>query len=134
MKLGVTATRDGLTSTQKAWLELLIRKHRVTCLVHGDCIGGDADCHDIARKLGLRVEIRPPDNPKQRAFKNGDVVFSPKPYLERNHDIVDSVDAMLGFPAQVEEQWRGSGTWATIRYAKKQGKLRKIVFPNLPLE
>jgi len=28
------------------------------------------------------------------------------------------------------EEWRGSGTWATIRYARKVGKPVTIIYPD----
>jgi len=57
-------------------------------------------------------------------------VLPSEEYLVRNHDIVDAVDKMYAFPKEIEEQWRGSGTWATIRYAKKKKKSLMVSFPH----
>lgn len=45
-------------------------------------------------------------------------------YLVRDHAMVDMVaedGVLLAFPRTPVEQRRGSGTWATIRYARKVG-------------
>ena len=52
-----------------------------------------------------------------------------KDYLVRNHDIVDVCDVLVATPGQKEEQIR-SGTWATIRYARKIRKQIIIVYPD----
>ncbi len=64
-----------------------------------------------------------------RNFSKGDETRKPKPYLKRNHDIVDESDILIGFPSSEEERLR-SGTWATVRYARKTGKRIYIIFPD----
>jgi hypothetical protein len=97
---------------------------------HGDCIGADADFHAIAVALGLPVAVHPPDNSSKRAFCQGaTLVLDPLPYLVRNHAIVDRSDRMIAAPGERKEQLR-SGTWATIRYARKQGKPLTVVWPD----
>lgn len=49
------------------------------------------------------------------------MVEIPKPYLERNQDIVRSTELLLATPENNVEQQR-SGTWATIRFARKMNK------------
>lgn len=41
-------------------------------------------------------------------------------YLDRNREMVDGADVLIAFPKTAEEETR-SGTWATIRYARKVG-------------
>lgn len=43
----------------------------------------------------------------------------PAPYIVRDHAIVDEVQFLIGCPRKDIEELR-SGTWATIRYARKQ--------------
>jgi hypothetical protein len=92
---------------------------------HGDCVGADAEADDLIAQIGgCKIVIHPPDNPRKRAFKTrypGRIVLPAKPYLMRNHDIVDATDILIAAPKTNEEELR-SGTWATIRYAMKQGK------------
>ena len=95
---------------------------------HGDCIGSDAEAHDIALSLGFYMVIHPPINESKRAFRTGHILKR-KSYLIRNRGIVDSTDRLLATPNEDYERLR-SGTWSTIRYAKKCGKLVTIIFPD----
>ena len=66
----------------------------------------------------------------KRANMVCDLVEPGEPFLTRNHNIVLFSDVMLATPKQVEEQRRGSGTWATIRYARQAEKPLAIVWPD----
>ena len=129
MKVGFTGTQEGMTKHQQFSVWNVLHDHKCTEFHHGDCIGADHEAAFIAEHEGHRVVSHPPDNPSKRAFFRGDVVMVEKPYLERNHDIVNAVDLMVATPKETEEQLR-SGTWATIRYAKKQGKPLAIIYPD----
>ena len=104
---------------------------------HGDCIGADAEFHDLCLQswpaASVRVVLHPPTVATKRAFKEspGQTDLDPLPYLQRNHAIVDSVDAMLGAPKGMSEELR-SGTWATIRYSRKRGVPLRILWPQKP--
>ncbi len=121
MHVGFTGTQKGLTHRQSQELALRLQELPLgSTFHHGDCVGADAEAHDIARRLSYnKVVIHPPINFHKRAWCSGTVVRPPKPYLERNHDIVDASDILIVCPAQQQEVQR-SGTWATIRYAKKK--------------
>lgn len=41
-------------------------------------------------------------------------------YMNRNQHMVNLADELVAFPKTEEEQWQGSGTWATIRRARKK--------------
>jgi len=58
-----------------------------------------------------------------------DEVWPAKPYLERNHDIVDATDYLIFAPKTRHEQLR-SGTWATYRYAKLMRKNILMLHPD----
>ena len=49
--------------------------------------------------------------------------------LARNRIIAARCDALLACPAEPDEQLR-SGTWSTIRYARKAGKPITIIRPD----
>lgn len=66
---------------------------------------------------------------KARAFTPADEIHLPAAPLDRNRLIVDSVDLMVAFPGKMKEQKR-SGTWYTIRYARKQGVPLMIFWPD----
>lgn len=97
---------------------------------HGDCINSDAAFHQIARRAGCIMHGHPPINPKKRAFCEFDVLYTEKEYLKRNKDIVFFSDVLIATPNGYIEQDIGSGTWATIRYARKKGIPIYIVYPN----
>ena len=121
MKIGFTGNQEGMSKNQTEGLRRELEKLQATELHHGDCIGADAEADQIARELGLSVVIHPPNNPNKRAWcaRLGDIEYEEKPYLVRNHDIVDAVDVMFAAPKTMTEELR-SGTWATIRYARKK--------------
>lgn len=126
MIVGFTGTRGEITTPQKHWVAMMLVRLKATELHHGDCIGSDAIAHELAVSLGLAVVIHPPLDPKARAYCQSDIVLPPRPYLVRNHDIVKACDVLLATPAGGERL--RSGTWATIRYARKV-HLRHYVFP-----
>ena len=92
-----------------------------TELHHGDCVGADRLAHVTAVCVGMRVVLHPPTNDSKRAFCTADREWPPLPYLSRNKVIVDFCDEMIAMPRTSNEQLR-SGTWATVRYARKRGK------------
>ena len=52
-----------------------------------------------------------------------------RPYLDRNKDMVRETAWLIAAPAEPEEQLR-SGTWSTIRFARKLGKPVFLIFPD----
>jgi hypothetical protein len=131
---GFTGTRDGLTEKQHKGLVDLLFLLVPRQVQHGDCVGADAELHNIALSLGLDIAIRPPIEQSHRAWC-GPVpsphifTFPPKPYLRRDHDIVDHTNYLIGCPKTMHALLR-SGTWATIRYAAKRDRVVYIVFPD----
>jgi hypothetical protein len=131
MRIGFTGTRRGLTPLQINALRDQIVALGADWFHHGDCVGADAVAHSLARVLGLRVSIHPPTDPRQRAFCEGaDRVCPEEPYLDRNHRIVRETDVLIACPGERQEVLRGSGTWSTVRYARKQGRPVIIVLPE----
>jgi len=129
--VGFTGTRYGMTDPQiKHFAEVCERlgegKEDVV-LVHGDCVGADAEAHGIAEGLGWQHLILPCNLPRDRAFCEGLVVEPPKPPLDRNVEIVQSCDILLGCPPG--EETRRSGTWHTIRTARRLERPTYIIYP-----
>lgn len=141
--VGFTGTRHGMTEAQKAAVEeklthLICGDHGHSCEMrvvvhHGDCVGADADFHRIARRLGFPVVIHPPDVGALRAhcekFPDSELptVLEPLPYLDRNQVIVAIARIVIATPAEMTEQVR-SGTWSTIRRARRNGEAVTHVF------
>lgn len=127
MIVGFTGTQVGMTRNQmdhlRAELKRLMADGKAPFeFHHGDCIGADAEAHEIALECGYEVVIHPPEYASKRAFCEGAAsVKPPKPYLDRNHDIVNAAEVLIAAPKSLQEELR-SGTWATVRYWKKTGK------------
>ena len=116
--VGFTGTRSGMTSEQKSTVRQLFMKYRFT-LHHGDCVGADADAHDLAREAGAaHIVVHPPIKDDLRAFKSGDELRTPKSYFARNRDIVNEAHLLVATPFTAHETQ--GGTWYTINYARKR--------------
>jgi len=129
MTIGFTGTRRGMTDYQKASVHQFLRNKKPHTVHHGDCAGADEQFHDIARSLGIRIEVHPPKDDSWAAYCQGDLQHAPRPYLQRNRDIVDASDMLLACPKTGKEQLR-SGTWATVRYAEGKGIPVRAVGPR----
>lgn len=126
---GFTGTQDGMTNEQQQVLTKLMMSEGVTEFHHGDCIGSDAEAHQIAKIINAFTVGHPPINPAKRAFCTVDKLLPEKDYLDRNKDIVDAVRLMFATPKENKEKLR-SGTWSTIRYAAKKNKRLFVIYPN----
>ncbi len=129
--LGITGTRNGMRDKQKLVVRFIAGFLLPDEAHHGDCLGADAEFHDIVREeTKAIIVVHPPSNPKNRAFKQGDFIMKEKPFMVRDDDIIDESDLMLATPFQFEEQGRGSGTWAVIRHTRKARKPLIIIWPD----
>ena len=129
MKIGFTGTQEGMTNKQKGMLWEILALQNPTEFHHGDCIGADAFAHKIAKDLNIRVVGHPPASDVKRAFCRFDEVREPSYYLIRNQHIVDETDLLVATPRGYVEQLR-SGTWATIRYARRRVQPIMIIWPD----
>ena len=129
MKLGMTGSRDGMSQQAKDYLINFIKTYEIQEAHHGDCLGADKQFHDICAMKNIKIIIHPPTDGKMRAFCKSNDILLPKQYLDRNSDIVNDSDILIAFPSSNTEQLR-SGTWSTIRYAKKINKELIIVYPD----
>lgn len=131
--IGFTGTQIGMSDNQF----LAVRKYLETILtmgldnvrvIHGDCVGADLEFDTLASLLNIERLIYPCLITSKRAFcgQRGAIeAHPPIDPLERNRLIVDAADVMLATPKELKEELR-SGTWATIRYARKQNKLIEV--------
>lgn len=132
MKIGFTGSSTVITSKQLLALyrELANYALDVSEYHHGDCIKGDAEFHNAVVGL-VKTVIHPPINPSKRAFCTGPnvEVREPKDYLVRNDDIAREVDVLYACPDTFKEV-RRSGTWTTVRYARKYNKRIVVIYPD----
>jgi hypothetical protein len=129
MKVGMTGTRHGLTQEQEdAFLE--INFDGITEFHHGDCIGADEECHRIIRNIlpEVKIVVHPPSIIHGQAFMQGDESRRPEAYLIRNKNIVNETDMLIALP-DGEERLR-SGTWSTVRYARKLFRPITIIYSS----
>jgi hypothetical protein len=78
--------------------------------------------------LGVgHVESHPPTDDRMRAFAPSDHIGQPLPYLKRNEAIVIASDVLIAAPDSPER--KRSGTWATVRFARKLKRTIYIVMP-----
>ena len=125
MRIGVTGTRKGCTPQQLAaamdflgQLDPDVRSSTAR-LHHGDCVGVDAELHELALELGIKVVVHLPADDSHRAFcEDFHVKRKPAPYLDRNRNIVLETETLLAFPDSTVERME-SGTWSTVRFARK---------------
>lgn len=131
MKVGITGTQVGLTVQQFETLKKLLGVILMDEIHAGDCVGVDAECIMLVKEIQPTVKTvgHPPINPSKRAFLDYDETRELKEYIDRNHDIVDECDTLIACPKQKDEVLR-SGTWATVRYARKQEKVVIVIKPD----
>ncbi len=130
MRVGFTGTSKGMNIDQLICVRTLLgRFWQPDYAHHGDCVGADSQFHSLCEAFSrpTRIVIHPPKDSKARAFRPSMFSRRPKDYLERNRDIVDACDVLLATPKGKEIQ--RSGTWSTIRYARKLGKPIIILMP-----
>lgn len=131
MMVAITGTRQGLSLQQKATLELWLAFHPLNCLCHGAAYGTDEylavraneGTHVIAFPCNLKGQT------SEKAIQASDEVFDAEPPLERNRAMVDYAMELIAFPRLMEEEQR-SGTWATIRYARRRNVPVTIFWPD----
>lgn len=134
--IGFTGTRQGMNELQLKRLKQFLQEGvgvdgyeaEDMLFVHGDCLGADAQAHEIAKGLGMQIHARPCDMPDARAYTDADVTHEPLTPLARNKAIAKVCTFLIAAPKENTEQLR-SGTWATVRYAKKAGK-KVVVIPR----
>ena len=136
LKIGFIGTRHGMTDDQKKEFERLIEAKEFEEFHHGMCRvldgshqGSDEQAHNIVRdKKSVTIVGHPPVFKASYLLVPCDKILPPATYSKRNNDIVNSTDCLIATPDAKERV--GSGTWKTIRYARKKGKRIYIIHKN----
>jgi hypothetical protein len=126
--IGFTGSRQGMTKAQQNALRSLLFSASGR-LHHGDSVGADEQAHDIAASLDRKIVIHPSTLLYQRAYKVAKDIRLQKKPLIRNRDIVRETSALIAAPAESIEQLR-SGTWSTVRHARKLKRPIVIIHPD----
>lgn len=149
MRLAFTGTRKGMTESQQKALHQAIIESGLTyenahahTAVHGACKGADIEFNQICLSLGIRQFEFFPSNDRStnsveaclqqhRTLRYTGVEVTlhleQKP-LDRNWEIVRGADILFAAPKEDYEVLR-SGTWSTVRIARKLGVPYKIIEP-----
>jgi hypothetical protein len=137
LHIGFTGTQRGMTEPQLRHIETLLeavgRSHAAgrKFLHHGDCVGADAQAHWLSLRIGYAIHLHPPSNPAKRAWCRGwRHCEVEQPYMVRNQAIVDWCSVLLVTPSGLEENQPRSGTWATVRRARRKGIPIHIIQPS----
>jgi hypothetical protein len=137
LKLGFTGTQLGCSADQLVNLDYLLRRcfraGQVVSVHHGDCIGADEQFHDLVRMIWPKVRII--GHPSSEAYVEKhancktDASWKGRAPLARNKDIVNATDYLIACPKNSVEL-RRSGTWSTIRYARKLRRSVDLILPD----
>lgn len=117
--LGVTGSRDNRPDRLILKLMKFFSENDVSELHHGDCTGWNYQAFLVADDFGVKTVSHPPCKDAFRANTNSNVIMPEKPYLNRNKDIVNASTYLIAAPDGPER--KRSGTWSTVRYAKRVG-------------
>lgn len=135
MKIGFTGTRERLQTPQIQALFYLMERQFPFELHHGDCVGADSEANAIFTSLRLGTKAKMVHHPTFGSLRAHcvtepqDEVREPKAALIRNQDIVDETDCLIACPRGFEEEQR-SGTWSTVRRARRANKSITYVWPD----
>jgi hypothetical protein len=134
--VGFTGCREGMTEPQKSKVYGLLTDLYTLgfrTVRHGICIGSDWDFHNMCKELGFTIIGHPGVNKTGERMVNKlikcDALHTEKYFLLRNRDIVNSCEIMIATPNTKDQSLR-SGTWSTIRYAKKCKRNILVVDPE----
>lgn len=131
--IGFTGTRSGMSDEQEQCVRKLVGELILSGygqVVHGNCVGADAQFDAIARDWGLEPACYPAVTGSLQANTGAVPIAPPDSPMRRNRAIVADAGVMIACPPNDTPIKRGSGTWATIGFAKKAGKPLAIVFPD----
>ncbi len=111
--VGFTGRASALSDSQAARLRSVLERLPKTCVcLHNDGEGADQVFAAIAKELLLDVFETDVETP-----------------MKRNRTLVARCDHIIACPPTTTEI-KGSGSWATIKYAKKANKGLTIILPE----
>jgi hypothetical protein len=133
--IGFTGTRKGLSWWQNVKVHGQLKGWKANgaeFFMHGMCVGADEIAHHLAFGLGYKC-VGLPSNRFNKVAKLdlGELyqTYSPAEPLARNKLIVEQCHLLLACPETTQEEQR-SGTWMTIRYARKLRRPLILIMPT----
>lgn len=134
MVIGFTATRHVRGESDEAVIDRVLLdlwSEGIRDIVTGGCYGGDAVIAAAAKARGFRVHTVLPavmaqvdGRWKEHCTTWEQTAMTAEPYRTRNERIVALADRLVAFPERAEDDPRSrrSGTWMTVRIARRAGK------------
>lgn len=131
--LGFSGTKKGMNEHQLHYVLKQLRRAEV--LHHGDCVGADAQADSLCGSFGIKRYAWPGldafGKSPSRAFCAAEYIMDPAPYYARNRTIVlHGVDGLIAAPEGPEDSFPRSGTWFTVRQARRYKRKLYIVLPS----
>lgn len=131
-RIGFTGTQRGMTERQMTSLVELVARLGLDEVDHGGCCGADEEFHEIMRAGGARIVVHRASGVAD--YKIAECLGAaeyrdPLPPLDRNWNIASETQALIATPGEPDEVLR-SGTWSTIRRARKLGRRIYIICPD----
>lgn len=127
--VGFTGTQDGMTLEQMHTVALVLSSLKPDVFRHGDCVGADEEAFVIASALGAETIAHPSNVEGKRAFTASTTVHEPTGPLARDVLIVEDSNLLVAAPSTYVERVR-SGTWFTVRCARKVGVPLTVILPD----
>jgi len=128
VKIGFTGSRHGMNIEQFNEFKQIILSKEIEEFHHGMCVGADKQAHDFIKSEKIKIIGHPPVIKTLIADCECNIYMEEQDYLDRNKNIVDKTEILIATP-NTEEKIR-SGTWSTIRYARKKNKKIYIFYKN----
>jgi hypothetical protein len=142
LAIGFTGTRDGMTGKQRASVALIMQDVLARAVGegitdrsahHGDCVGADAEFHELVRlrpvPWAITMVVHPGPAGRLSAGCGWPAERRPRlPFMERNANIVAESTVMIAAPVGMTEE--RSGTWATINMARHAERPLAIAWPD----
>jgi hypothetical protein len=132
-QIGFTGTRHGMTPEQRSAVAAIVQGVAQGAgfgAHHGDCVGADAEFHDLCHMAPLSVIVVHPgplDDLPNQAGRSGDSRREPVSHMRRNKNIVMASTVMIAAPFEMIQQAHG-GTWRTIEMARSAKRPLAIVW------
>jgi hypothetical protein len=131
VRASFTGTQEGMTANQRSAFRSYLLRHSFAEFHQGCCVGADEEAtEEVARFRPLTHIHGHPSNLKaktsEKALRLSKTLHPARPPLDRNQAMVEVGEVLLACPKGFEEELR-SGTWSTVRRARKRG-LRVILF------
>lgn len=137
MRAGFTGTRKGMNFKQQGQLRIELMRLAPSLLAHGACRGADDQADELAAEMDI-YRVAYPSTASTRVHDNYlrartgsqiTIILPPSLPLVRDKMIVDIAEIMIAAPKTMTEIVR-SGTWTTVRYARRMKKEVIILWPQ----